>query len=138
MKLLAISPLLLTSLSLITPATAQNSVLRVKVPFAFVAGDVALPAGHYEVQYEPARRWLILVSEGATYMAHLNPSVVDYSSSARPASRLVFHKFGEEYFLNQLTFGTISLTCTFPPAKAERTRLKKVPFEIATFKPAGR
>jgi hypothetical protein len=100
-NLLAIAlslPLLLSA-----AAQAQTTQLKVMVPFEFIAGNVQLPAGEYEVT--SAGSWggpTLLVrnvnSKGGSF-------VVSFScSSKKPAAdaKLVFHRYGQQYFLAEV------------------------------------
>jgi hypothetical protein len=100
-NLLAIAlslPLLLSA-----AAQAETTQLKVMVPFEFIAGNVQLPAGEYEVT--SAGSWggpTLLVrnvnSNGGSF-------VVSFScSSKKPAAdaKLVFHRYGQQYFLAEV------------------------------------
>jgi hypothetical protein len=84
-------------------AQAQTTHLKVTVPFEFTAGNVQLPAGAYEVT--ALGPW-----GGKTLSVHnvnSNASSVVVSnscSSEKPAadSRLVFHRYGQRYFLAEV------------------------------------
>jgi hypothetical protein len=86
-----------------TPGQAQQP-LRVKIPFAFVADKVALPAGEYLVQ--PARDGspALLVQRidsraGAAAIVMTNPA---QASDWKSQSCLVFRAYGERYFLSEM------------------------------------
>jgi hypothetical protein len=86
-----------------TPGQAQQP-LRVKIPFAFVADKVALPAGEYLVQ--PARDGSpamivqrIDVRAGSAAILMTNPAQANDSKSQ---SSLVFRVYGERYFLSEM------------------------------------
>ena len=86
-----------------TPGQAQQP-LRVKIPFAFVADKVALPAGEYLVQ--PARDGSpamivqrIDVRAGSAAILMTNAAQAnDWMSQ----SSLVFRVYGERYFLSEM------------------------------------
>jgi hypothetical protein len=84
-------------------AQAQTTHMKVTVPFEFTAGNVHLPAGEYEVT--ALGPW-----GGRTLSVHnvnSNAGTVVVSNSCRsqkPAadSKLVFHRFGQQYFLAEV------------------------------------
>jgi hypothetical protein len=84
-------------------AQAQTTHMKVTVPFEFNAGNVQLPAGEYEVT--ALGPW-----GGKTLSIHnvnSNAGSVVVSNSCRslkPAadSKLVFHRYGHEYFLAEV------------------------------------
>lgn len=77
--------------------------IRVNIPFEFTAGDKALPAGQYSVRrvFERSDSPLYVQnrksSETATIMTQVGPT-----SSSPAGVRLVFNRYGEEYFLSQV------------------------------------
>jgi hypothetical protein len=86
-----------------TPGQAQQP-LRVKIPFAFVADKVALPAGEYLVQ--PARDGSpamivqrIDVRAGSAAILMTNPA---QANDGKSQSSLVFRVYGERYFLSEM------------------------------------
>ncbi len=93
------------SLPLLLSAAAQAQItqLKVTIPFEFTAGNVQLPAGEYEVT--SAGSWggpTLLVrnvnSNGGSF-------VVSFSCrSMKPTAdaKLVFHRYGQQYFLAEV------------------------------------
>ena len=74
---------------------AQTMNLRATIPFAFRAGEKAMPAGEYTIRHSAGT--LILHNEGG-------PSVILWTNAAtRPNApadaRLSFNRYGERYFL---------------------------------------
>lgn len=110
---------------LITPAmNAQNAPLRVDVPFAFAAGRQAMPAGEYSVSRSELTNLITLQSTDRRSAA----MVIGYASqSKRPSeiSKLVFHKYGEKYFLNAVWVqGSLTGTAV-APSKTEREHIAR-------------
>jgi hypothetical protein len=84
-------------------AFAQNSTpLRVNVPFNFIVGSRALPSGAYTVN-ENLTTGVLTISDSedtATIVTHAA------ESTAGPGSySLVFHRYGDTYFLSQVWNG---------------------------------
>ena len=80
---------------------AQEPVVA-NIPFAFTAGDAALPAGEYRVEKvrESSSALLIRCTEGkpAIMVASLPAS----SNGPQEKTKLIFHRYGNRYFLAQV------------------------------------
>jgi len=77
---------------------AQTMNLRATIPFAFRAGEKAMPAGEYTIRHSAGA--LILHNAGG-------PSVILLTNAAsRPNAprnaRLNFNRYGEQYFLSSV------------------------------------
>ena len=83
------------------PAYAQEPML-VNVPFAFTAGKMTLTAGEYRVQNNKGDSAVLLIertdSSAATFVASNAVEV----STPQPQSKLIFHRYGNRYFLAQV------------------------------------
>jgi hypothetical protein len=87
-------------------AQAQTTHMKVTVPFAFTAGNVQLPAGDYKV--DAMGTW-----GGPTLSVHnvnSNAGSVVLSNSCRSQkptanAKLVFYRYGHEYFLAEVWNG---------------------------------
>jgi hypothetical protein len=100
--LLAVAAILVVGAS---TARADEIVLtNLKVPFAFMVGDVRLPAGDYSVrEASMGEDVLEIVSTDGHHLALAStiPGAPD-----RDKTQLVFQKFGNEYFLSRLALGS--------------------------------
>ena len=96
---LAISLALLMSAA----AQAQTTHLKITVPFEFTAGNVQLPAGEYEVT--ALGTWGGPALSVHNVNSNAGTLVVSTScSSQKPAAdaKLVFHRYGQQYFLAEV------------------------------------
>lgn len=101
MKYFRIVSLLVAALVVGSVAQAQQTRIRANVPFDFMIGDKAYPAGEYTIgEVSNAISALRVASPGEqeTYVlantcASLNPS---------EKTELVFHRAGDTYFLHQI------------------------------------
>ena len=86
----------------VAPLFAQSgsTMILVQVPFAFVVGDRTLPAGEYTVRSEGPVGVLIQNTDGKAAIFALPHAI--QSPKATPHSRLVFHQYGDTYFLSEL------------------------------------
>jgi len=124
--LLAISVVALVS---VTSAYAETTSMRAHIPFQFRAGSALLPAGQYQVDYASAFSRLMLraTENGAgVYLPHWP---TQRSATAPQSGMLVFHKYGEHYFLRQVWSPGQSEGYELPASKVERelARMEKAP-----------
>lgn len=78
----------------------KQPLFRVDIPFAFIVGGVHLPAGYYHV-YHPGDPYVIVLEKDdgrARAMVYVHPSTDPGASS----TKLVFNKYGDQYFLSQV------------------------------------
>jgi hypothetical protein len=102
----------------LSPAShAQNSgmVARVNVPFGFQTGSEHFAPGVYTIQME--NDYTLMIS-GASQSSMALTSVED---KAQPAKRgtAVFHKYGDHYFLSEITVAGTSRSLHLTPSRTE-------------------
>jgi hypothetical protein len=89
-----------------TVATANAQSERTEVtyiPFNFVVGKKTLPAGEYIVTPNRTRSndvWLVQSRDGHTSALFTTTSL--RSSKTQKRTKLVFNKYGDQYFLSQI------------------------------------
>ena len=84
---------------------AQAS-FRAHIPFAFVAAGQLLEAGEYTVEIDMIPGLLVLKADHGK-----EPVVMKLMPSTAPAERkLVFHRYGDQYFLTEISGHTIPQT----------------------------
>ncbi|HEX6728888.1 MAG TPA: hypothetical protein VF074_02705 [Pyrinomonadaceae bacterium] len=99
---------ILGALLVMTAATAHAQSERTEVtyiPFDFVVGKKTLPAGEYVVRPNRTRSndvWLVQSKDGDTSALFTTTAV--QSSKAAKRTKLVFNKYGDQYFLSQIWF----------------------------------
>ena len=99
MKSTACKTLITLSLVLIAlvPAYAQQTSMTVTIPVAFTVEQTVLPAGIYVVTHpSPKAIALKRVSGPETLIALTNYTA---ASHTRQTPRLIFHRYGTQYFL---------------------------------------
>ena len=95
---------IIAAFALSVPATASGQTIRLNatVPFDFVVGESVLPAGEYSIQtLDNAGKVVAIRSSSSTGRA-LVLSNACRSLAASPRTKLVFHRFGDDYFLAQI------------------------------------
>jgi len=83
-----------------TAASAQTVNVKATVPFSFIVGQSTLPAGEYSLKAMGNGQ----VLEMRNFDAKINQLVLSNSCESRTASKtkLVFHRYGDRYFLSQI------------------------------------
>jgi hypothetical protein len=99
-NLLAITMALL--LLMTAAASAQTVHMRAKVPFNFIVSGATLPAGEYEIQSLGAGQTLLVIRNLNSSAGTLVISSSRESLDASPRTKLVFHRYGDRYFLAEL------------------------------------
>jgi len=94
--------LLLTVTAISVSAQSERSKIT-NIPFDFIVGEKTLPAGEYTV--EPNRSdfdkvWLVQSRDGRT--SALFTTMPVRASETQEKAKVVFHKYGDQYFLSQI------------------------------------
>ena len=102
LKTFTMLSLLLTLTAVSVSAQFQRSKVA-NIPFSFIVGGRTLPAGEYTVK--PNRKdyddvWLVQSRDGHASALFTTMSV--RSIEIQEKSKLVFHKYGDRYFLSQI------------------------------------
>jgi hypothetical protein len=79
---------------------AQTSPVTANIPFDFSAGKVSFPAGEYKVKEISTLGALSVVGQGSA-IGIVN-SLRAQSNSRSASTRLLFHRYGNRYFLYQI------------------------------------
>jgi hypothetical protein len=93
--------LLFTAASLFAQTTPSQRLMTVKIPFAFGVEGHVLPAGEYLVLTVTPERSIRIASTDGKHSAVVN-TLPNYASAPSEHSRLVFHRYGDDYYLVQV------------------------------------
>jgi hypothetical protein len=99
-------------------AQAQTVVLRAEVPFGFYMGKNAMPADSYKVTSTDHGAIWVQAYKNRANGASLTHAVSGNSKSEAP--RLVFHRYGDTYFLCQIWTGDASTGQSLPMSPIEK------------------
>lgn len=97
---------------------AQTIQVTATIPFEFQLGSKTMPAGDYFISHSAGV--LHLRCDSAAYKSAM---VIVNPASAEPAgtpSRLVFNRYGDEYFLAKVWRNGFYNAIAVPPSKRER------------------
>ena len=98
-------------------AMAQGRAVRATVPFDFSVGDKLLPAGDYEITKNSAS--VIEVRNRDKHVVMLASTMYD-SHQSRNGSKLVFDKYGDQYFLSEILCQPSAINVSVPLSKSEK------------------
>jgi hypothetical protein len=117
-RISAIGLLTIASLATCIGAIAQQPALKANIPFGFTIGDTWMPAGEYTIS-SPLRQVVQVRSADLAKIATIVSSQSFNESSS--GSKLVFDKYGDQYFLRHVLCPSIaSLNLDVPQGKAEK------------------
>lgn len=113
----------------------SNSV-RIKVPFDFTVGDKKFPTGEYSItRAQPSSGDLLLrISsvQGNRNTFRLTSGVA--TSAAKDSDTLVFHQYGDQYFLSQVWTAGADVGRMFFESRGEREARAGMATEKITMK----
>ena len=102
MKNLRAIPLALTVLLLATAAQAQTTNVKATIPFDFVVGDHAYPAGEYTVKSLSQSSAAIRIDNADESEKGITLSDACEKAHSAKQTILVFQRLGDNYFLSQV------------------------------------
>src|SRR5258706_3417535 len=93
----------LLMLTAVTVSAQSERIRVINIPFSFIVGQQSLPADEYTL--EPNRKdsdnvWLVQSKEGHASALFTTNTV--RASETQEESRLIFHRYGGQYFLSQI------------------------------------
>jgi hypothetical protein len=119
---------LLIGALLLACASAQaqvSSTTKTDIPFDFAVGNRMLRAGEYKIRRtSDSQIMAVISSEQKTEVFVL--AVEKIESTGSPSIKLVFHRYGNSYFLSEVWSGGDS-GVRIAPSKAERYAANQLP-----------
>ncbi|HET6217484.1 MAG TPA: hypothetical protein VFE27_10740 [Acidobacteriaceae bacterium] len=103
-------------------AKAQNGPrVDLRIPFAFQVGSIQMPAGSYAMHVRFSHKIVQLDERGSRKPASVlllgSPSE-DYKIQS--TGRLIFHQYGDQYFLREVWEGDGGMGVVSPPSREEK------------------
>jgi hypothetical protein len=99
-------------------AYAQTVALKANVPFNFIVTGKTLPAGEYDIQSLSGNERVLVIrgAEASPKMVMASPC-----ESVRPSdkTKLIFHRYGDRYFLSQIWTAGNSSGTELPQSRRE-------------------
>jgi hypothetical protein len=118
-RILAIALVLASTLVATGISSAQDNRLQATVPFSFTVGGNTLPAGTYTIGTAAGGSDILTLNnwqKGVNILAVGQPD----SYNPKKANVLVFHKYGNQYFLSEIRSEGASMNIDFAVTKAEK------------------
>ena len=121
-RIFAIALFAASSLAAAGNLSAQNHhQMKANIPFAFTMGSKTLPAGSYTIS-SPSPD-VVTVRNDQNRMAAA--SVVHESDKQSPNSVLVFHMYGNQYFLEEI-LSPNAMNVSVPRCKREQSAQREI------------
>ena len=120
MKRTTVLALLTAALISMGSACAYAQAPAFKVPFDFTVGNQVLPARTYQVSYasETSENGILIRSKGERPHAAL---ITTYPADpSTGVGKLIFTKYGNQYFLHEVLCGVVSMNVALPASKPEK------------------
>jgi hypothetical protein len=83
-------------------AYAQTGVIKANVPFNFIVDKTDVPAGQYMIQSVGTTGTAVAIESSDRSVVKLVLPNACESSQTQEKSKLVFHRYGDQYFLAQI------------------------------------
>ncbi|MGO9518810.1 MAG: hypothetical protein ACLPND_17390 [Candidatus Korobacteraceae bacterium] len=102
---------------LVSVPMTQAQAMKANVPFEFSLNQQFMPAGNYEISSEGEK--LLAVRHLDTMKTCMLIESIHMQASQAPHAKLVFHKYGDQYFLSEIWDGS-DLGIQIPESKREK------------------
>jgi hypothetical protein len=110
---------LLASFAVVGTVSAQDHAARATIPFGFNVGDKWVPAGTYTISStSEVRSNVISIRDKDGSIALW--SLVQPDSRRLNADKLVFTKYGDQYFLHEILCSSCGMNVVLPGSKHEK------------------
>jgi hypothetical protein len=121
----AIALFIATTFIAVAPAPAQDHRVNATVPFTFTVGDQTLPSGTYTIGSSATNSTLITMRNWDKKVAILSLGQSNQGDRGTD-NTLVFHKYGNQYYLSEIRSEGASMHIHFPASKAEKRAKSQV------------
>jgi hypothetical protein len=111
-------------------AHGQSLITTANVPFDFFIGETPMHAGNYTLRpagFNPGE--ILMKDNNGVSSDFLMAIPLDNASGGE--WKLVFHRYGDEYFLSEIWNGTYKLGLSKSKKERERTASNAAPVEVA-------
>ena len=100
-------------------ARAQSPAF--KVPFDFTVGNQVFPAGTYQVSYSATKTAILIRSrDDDRFHAFATTYPADYPADPSTNGKVVFTKYGNQYFLHEVLCSALSMNVEIPKSTREK------------------
>jgi hypothetical protein len=100
-------------------AIAQDYAVRATIPFNFTVNGSRLPAGNYTLGSDITNPRVLKISD-RTQHVHVMVLAMPSADEKRKANQLVFHKYGDQYFLSEIRSQESAINLQLATSKQEK------------------
>ena len=100
-------------------AIAQDYAVRATIPFNFTVNGSQLPAGNYTLGSDITNPRIVKISD-RTQHVHVMALAMPSADEKRKANQLVFHKYGNQYFLCEIRSQESEINVQLATSKQEK------------------
>jgi hypothetical protein len=100
-------------------AIAQDYAVRATIPFNFSVNGSQLPAGNYTLGSDVTSPHILKISDWTQHV-HAMVLAMPSADEKRNANQLVFHKYGDQYFLCEIRSKESSINVQLATSKQEK------------------
>jgi hypothetical protein len=111
--------IVVTLMPLLASAQLSSNGMVAKVPFQFRAGNTVIPAGQCDVQRAGTDPRTLLIRNSSGKVALFTMARTVTATKGSSGSALIFHKYGERYFLSGIRVAGSPIAYQLPEGKAE-------------------
>jgi hypothetical protein len=124
-RITAIALLAIANLAMAGTSFAQTDGVQVNVPFDFTVGNKLLPSGTYQIRTQTKSGLAIVIQNQDKPITAI--TLVDQDGTkSHDGGKLIFHKYGDQYFLTEILCDYADMNVAVHPSKAEgRVRLQQ-------------
>jgi hypothetical protein len=103
---------------------AEPTSGKVNVPFNFTVNNISLPAGTYTIGSDLMDPNMLVIRDQSNQVKAIGLGMSAVVTPGKPGS-LTFHHYGDQYFLSEIHFGSVSQGIYLPATKLEK-HIKKL------------
>jgi hypothetical protein len=100
-------------------ALAQTHKVAANIPFNFTLNGRSLPAGHYTIGSEPNSPDVLRI-EDRDDSVYVMTMAMPESSERQTDNTVLFHRYGNQYFLSSIRVSGSSMNCHLKTSKQEK------------------
>jgi hypothetical protein len=103
-KCILLAALAAAGLLTLSPLNAQSRATDFNIPFQFCAGDTTLPAGAYNLAFDPTANRIVMSSTGLDRAIWILPNRISGRGDDLQTAKITlkFHRYGDTYFLREV------------------------------------
>jgi len=100
-------------------AIAQDYAVQATIPFNFTVNGSELPAGNYTLGSDVTSPRILKISDRSQHV-HILVMAEPSGDQKRKANQLVFHKYGNQYFLSEIRSQESAINVQLATSKQEK------------------